>query len=326
MDGFKPKGIALVTTLIAVLVVVVLMSILSASVLSELRQGSAVRVRDELIQSADSLSERARLHLALDYRRRQLSVPRYIELVTTNPTTHQVDMGNGITGAWRVVQGSPPGAEYGWVEVAATASRGAQSQTVLRRISFGQNDVFKLAMLSETTNCMYCHLRVRGDVGALFHHRPGWGSEGVNGHGSGYNSVIYGNLYAARTITNDDTPRDSQGRLVRGVHWADGVGHLEAYRINGSLVTGHVEANSTNPALPQDVDGDGVPDFPPIRRSLAMESANGQVRGGLILALPRTQQLTNLTTGLVGSVSRVHDGNLVLIGTPTETGMVWKGL
>lgn len=318
---FYPKGIALVTALVAAVVVVVLITTLSASVLSELRNGRAVSVRDELAQAADGLSERARLKLVLDYRNQNLSVPRYLELVTTNPTTTTVNLGNGVVGSWRVLGASGPDSEYGWIEVAATASRGRESQTVVRRISFGQNDVFKLAMLSETTNCMYCHLRVNGDVGSLFHLRPGWGWEGGIGKGSGGaegGSVIRGNLYAARSITKDDTPRNGQGAFTRGNYSANGTGTLSAYKINGSLVTGNVEEYSTNSALPQDTDGDGIPDFPPIKRAVAQASANGTLRGGTIVALGPGQTLnpTTLVSAAVGGISRVHNGNLVLIGTP----------
>ncbi len=322
-NPFSQKGIALVTVLVAVVIVVAIFTTLSASVLSELRNGRTVSIRDELAQYADGLSERARLQLVLDYRNRGISVPAYIAQVSENPTTTTVDLGNGITGRWRVLGASGVGSEYGWIEVASTASRGNESQTVVRRVSFGQNDVFKLAMLSETTNCMYCHLRVNGDVGALFHHRPGWGSEGVNGQGSGGHdggSVIRGNLFAARTITNDDTPRNAQGVLTRGNHSANGTGTLNAYRINGSLVTGDVEANSTNSALPQDTDGDGIPDFPPIKRAVALASANGSLSGGTIVALNPGQVLnaTTLTSAQVGNISRTHNGNLVLIGTPSN--------
>jgi hypothetical protein len=328
---FSPKGIALVTVLVAVVIVVAIFTTLSASVLSELRNGRTVSVRDELIQAADGLSERARLQLVLDYRRRGISVPAYIAQISANPTTTTVDLGNGITGRWRVLGVSGLSAEYGWIEVASTASRGNDSQTVVRRVSFGQNDVFKLAMLSETTNCMYCHLRVNGDVGALFHHRPGWGQEGVNGQGSGGHeggSVIRGNLYAARTITNDDTPRNSQGALTRGNYSANGTGTLNAYRINGSLVTGDVEANSTNSALPQDTDGDGIPDFPPIKRSVAQASANGSISGGTIVALGTGQVLnpTTLVSGVVSGISRTHNGNLVLIGTPSNPIVIDKDI
>ncbi len=315
------KGIALVTVLVAVVIVVTIFTILSASVLSELRNGRTVSVRDELAQSADGLSERARLQLVLNYRNLGIGVPAYLAQVAENPTTNTVDLGNGITGRWRVLRVSPPGSDYGWIEVAATASRGSESQTVIRRVSFGQNDVFKLAMLSETTNCMYCHLRVNGDVGALFHHRPGWGVEGSSGHGSGGHeggSVIRGNLYAARTITNDDTPRNASGALTRGNYSANGTGTLNAYKINGSLVTGDVEVNSTNSALPQDTDGDGIPDFPPIKRSVALASANGSLSGGVIVAIGAGQVLnaTTLTTAQVGGINRTYNGNLVLIGTP----------
>jgi len=280
------RGIALVTALVAVLIVAAILSIITASVISELRSSSTTRVRDQLVQAADSLSERARLQLVTEYKTRRVSVPTFIQDMATSPMSASADLGDGISGSWRVIRTSPPGAEYGWIEVAATVRRGADSQTVIRRIGFGQNDVFKLAMLSETTNCMYCHLRVNGDVGALYHHRPGWGHEGSSGGNSGWGSLIRGNLYAARTITRDETSRNQAGQLVRGNHWDPWLqSNINSYRINGSLVTGDVEENSTNAALPQDTDGDGIPDFPPIRREVARASARGSISGGTIVAL-----------------------------------------
>jgi len=315
------RGIALVTTLVAVLIVSAILSIMTASVISELRSSSTTRLRDQLVQAADSLSERARLQLVTEYKTRRVSVPAFIQDMATSPISASADLGDGISGSWRVIGTSPPGAEYGWVEVAATVRRGADSQTVIRRIGFGQNDVFKLAMLSETTNCMYCHLRVNGDVGALYHHRPGWGEEGGRGGNSGWGSLIRGNLYAARTITRDETPRNPAGQLARGNHWDPWLqSNINSYRINGSLVTGDVEENSTNAALPQDTDGDGIPDFPPIRRAVARASARGSLSGGTIVALSRNQVLdaTTMVSGVVSGISRVHEGNLVLIGTPTN--------
>jgi len=315
------RGIALVTTLVVTLSVAAILSVITASVVSELRSSSAVRVRDQLVQAADSLSERARLQIVAEYKARRQSVPIFIEEMAASPLSATADLGDGISGSWRVTRTSPPGAEYGWIEVAATVRRGGESQTVIRRISFGQNDVFKLAMLSETTNCMYCHLRVNGDVGALYHHRPGWGHEAGRGRGSGWGSLIRGNLFAARTITNDDTPRNASGRLVRGNHWDPWLqSNVNSYRINASLVTGDVEENSTNAALPQDTDGDGIPDFPPIRRSVATANARGSLSGGTIIALGRNQILnaTTMVSGVVSGISRVHNGNLVLIGTPTN--------
>jgi len=315
---FRSRGIALVTALVAVLIVAAILSIMTASVISELRSSSTTRVRDQLVQAADSLSERARLQLVTEYRARRVSVPTFIQDMATSPISASADLGDGISGSWRVIRTSPPGAEYGWIEVAATVQRGADSQTVIRRISFGQNDVFKLAMLSETTNCMYCHLRVNGDVGALYHHRPGWGQEGGN-ENSGRGSLIRGNLYAARAITRDNTSRNQAGQLVRGNHWDPWLrSDINSYRINGSLVTGEVEENSTNAALPQDTDGDGIPDFPPIRRAVARASARGSISGGTIVALRRDQVLnaTTMVSGVVSGIGPVHNGNLVLIGTP----------
>ncbi len=326
--GLKPQGIALVTALIAALAAAALLGVLTASVLSELRQGQSVRVRNELAQAADSLSERVRLELVLAYRNGGLSAPAYLDRLRGDNTIREVALESGITGRWRVRGVSPSNSGYGWVEIAATASRANSSQTVIRRIAFGQGHTFNLAMLAENPNCMFCHLRVRGDVGALHHFRPGWGWEG-HGESTGSGgreggSVVYGDVYAATTITDDDTSLERR-TYTSGPNELEGVDPITARRINGALVTGRVEVNSTNPALPQDVDGDGIPDFPPIRRAVAQASANGSLTGGVMVGIPRGGSLTSLTPNLA-SVSRVYDGNLVLIGTPENPLVIDKDI
>jgi hypothetical protein len=70
-----------------------------------------------------------------------------------------------------------------WIEVvgATAASIGNVTgdhrapQSVRLRVNVGQSSIFDLAMLTETTNCMFCHLRINGDVGSIAFFRPGWG-------------------------------------------------------------------------------------------------------------------------------------------------------
>lgn len=76
-----------------------------------------------------------------------------------------------------------------WIEVVgATTTAGVAAgdqrkpQSVRVRFNWGNNPIFDLAMLTVTTNCMFCHLRVNGDVGSIGFFRPGWGSERVAGN------------------------------------------------------------------------------------------------------------------------------------------------
>lgn len=171
-----------------------------------------------LVQAPDGISEQARLKLVSDFKNSGYTVRNYLSSLDTHQV-HTVSTIGGVTGKWRVLRVSPATDSYGWVEVAATAYQGEDKQTVVRRVSFGQSQIFKLAMLSETTNCIYCHLRVHGDVGSLEYMRPGWGTEGRSGIGSGGHeggSVIHGSVYAARDITHDDTNLSGSPKTING--------------------------------------------------------------------------------------------------------------
>ncbi|WP_456446460.1 hypothetical protein [Oceanithermus sp.] len=302
--GSRQKGIALITTIFAMVIAFMIVMIFTASTVNQIRSVKTVKSHSALVQAADGVSEQARLKLISDFKNNNYSVRNYLRTLDTTQV-HTVNVMGGITGKWRVLRVSPPSDPYGWVEVAATASQGGDKQTVVRRVSFGQSQIFKLAMLSETTNCIYCHLRVRGDVGSLEFMRPGWGTEGRSGIGSGAHeggSTIYGSVYAARNITRDDLDLNGSPK-----------------KINGALVTGSVTTNYSGDMLPSDTDGDGVPDFPPINREIARQNAMGSLSGGIIYGVPIGGRITSLPTGSnVSRVNRVYNGNLVLIGTPSN--------
>lgn len=302
--GSRQKGIALITTIFAMVIAFMIVMIFTASTVNQIRNVKTVKSHSSLVQAADGVSEQARLKLISDFQSDNYSVRNYLRTLDTD-AVHTVNVLGGITGKWKVLRVSPPTDPYGWVEIAATAIQGQDKQTVVRRISFGQSQIFKLAMLSETTNCIYCHLRVNGDVGSLEFMRPGWGTEGRSGIGSGAHeggSIIKGSVYAARDITHDATDLTGTPK-----------------RINGAKVTGDVITHYSGDMLPSDTDGDGVADFPPINREIARQNALGTLRGGVIYGVPLGGKINALpTSSNVSSIRRVYDGNLVLIGTPSN--------
>jgi len=302
--GTNQKGIALVTTLFAMAIAFLIVMVFTGSTISQVNSLQSAKSQSRLVQSADGVSEQARLKLINDFQTGHYNIRNFLRTIDTEQV-HTVNLAGGITGKWRVVRISPPTDPYGWVEVAATAQQGQDKQTVVRRVSFGQSQIFKLAMLSETTNCIYCHLRVRGDVGSLEYMRPGWGTEGSRGIGSGGHeggSTIYGSVYAARDITHDATSLTGSPK-----------------RINGALVTGDVNTFYRGDMLPRDTDGDGVADFPPINRDIARENALGTLQGGIIYGVPLGGKVRAIPSrSNVTRINRVYNGNLVLIGTPSN--------
>lgn len=287
------NGIALVSVLVAAAIVLGILTIMNASVLGEITGSRDTRVRNELVQAADGASELARIKLIADFQASGMSADTFIQGLSN--TSHVLaSPGNGIQAAWAVKRTSSPGDNYGWVDIHTTASRNTESQTVIRRIGFGQSELWKLAMLSENTNCIYCHLHVNGDVGSMVHMRPGWGTEGeLASTGSGGGSVINGDLFAS-TLTADDTDLSGSPK-----------------KINGALFSGNVQTNYNF----QNFGGllkDGT--FPPIRRANALSKAKGTLSGGTKVGVAKGGKLTTLSSN-VTTVNGVYDGNLVLIGT-----------
>jgi hypothetical protein len=135
--------------------------------------------------------------------------------------------------------------------------------------------------------------------------RPGWGEEGRSGIGSGGHeggSIVKGSVYAARDITSDDTDLSGSPKII-----------------NGAEVTGSVTTHYTGDMLPSDTDGDGIADFPPINREIARENALGSLRGGIIYGVPLGGRITSLPSrSNLSSVNRIYNGNLILIGTPSN--------
>ncbi len=304
-------------------VVFVLVLLVTSLVIRDGWVGSNDATATRLALLADGHSERARLMLVESYRRSGFSLPNWLDGVNpdrgatprklTPPTAPETEMLagrheavlDGVTLRWRVTEVSPPGGNGAWVRVAATATDGRGSQTVTRKVSFGENDIFDFALLTETTDCMFCHLQVRGDVGTLKFFRPGGPSEGDRASiGQGRLSRVTGDVIAAREVSSDER---------------------DANHVNGLHIEGRVVTNYGGQRLPPDVDGDGVPDFPPLDADVARRSANGSLSGGRMQGVPiggeagkvlpngRLKEAEN-----VNRVNRVYQGNLVLVGTPQD--------
>ncbi len=251
----------------------------------------------------------------------------------------------GVT-AW--IDRMGPGGQN-WLEIVAAtdATVGAakqdtrRAQSVRVRLQWGNNPIFDLALLTVTTNCMFCHLKVKGDVGSIGFFRPGWGTEDASGHGSGGHgnpgSSIDGDVYVARADAS--SPYAAQRNI------SDDTGDpLVTSTINGTtLAAGKtINLDYAGPKLPQDVypvgAPDGIPDFPTVDTSVARAQAHGSVwagpstttgdpsptnPGAWVIPLngtfadrqPQTKTGAAANHGLGDGNQPVVEGNLILVGT-----------
>ncbi len=302
----KQQGIALVTVLgIAMVVLALLMVITNLSV-----RGSRVTNRDvtsiRLLQTADGYSDWARLMLAKNYTDSNLSLKKWHDKIkpggVINPTDPLVSALDGIhertldgvTVRWRIQKITPPINNKASVILASSAiDPSGNTQTVLRTVWFGDNDIFNLALLSERVDCMFCHLSVKGDVGSLDKMRPGWGSEGDK-ELSGAGSVIDGDVYSAKTVTKDKAGAND---------------------INGATLTAGKTLNENYSGTKLPLDADGNPAFPGLDRDTIKGNASGSIQGGNILQVAAGTKWADRQTA-AGGISKFYNGNLVLEGTP----------
>lgn len=294
----RASGIALVTALVMAIALISIVTILSTSVTNELRGGRTVKVRSELVQAADGVSEQARIKLLADFNASNKTVNNFLSGLPTKSPNVITSLGAGMESAWWVNRKSGDTDPYGYVDIHATVRRGSEVQTVIRRVSFGEQNVFNLAMLSETTDCIYCHLRVNGDVGSLKHLRPGWGTENVDGCGSGGEeggSEVRGDIYAASTVTDDCTNLSGSPKVL-----------------NGANVTKQIYTNYTGNYLPKDNK------FPAIKRAKAMANATGTLSGGTIMTVSSGATAITSLLDNASSLTGVVNGNVVLIGTAAD--------
>jgi hypothetical protein len=308
----RQRGIALVSVLSVATVAIILAASFSFVITTERQATTAATVISDSVQLADAASERARLTVVDEYKKSFLTSENFLRALDEGTISNLSGIVAETIDAqavhWEIRDwANPDTSTFHWLDIAATAETGKGTQTVIRRINLGQSDIFTLAMLSEDTNCIYCHLRVNGDVGSLNTFRPGWGDElngvaptegwedGWNSGASGGGSEIDGDVFAAQTIT------------------ADG----DAGTINGVTVSGTIFTNYNESRLPRDKDGDGIADFPEINRTVAENNAEGTVSGGvLIYTVPSGSVLAAVPgSSNQGSVSDSFDGNVILVGS-----------
>ena len=312
----KKQGIALISVLFIAVAVMILALTFSRMVVSETQAAGSSRTMNASLQVADGVSERARARIVDEFQKSYKTVGKFLEavdngtLASLNDTDVYSETVGTTTGYWQVKRLNYTDTQAPWIEIAATAKTPKGVQTVVRRIGMGQSAIFELAMLSERTDCMYCHLRVRGDVGQLHHMRPGWGDElhgaepangWEDGWGSGDTSKVYGSAYAARTITQDDLSLGGSTKTINGAEFDE------------------VYTNYKGDKLPQDQDGDDIPDFPAIDRNVAESSADGSLSGGIIYKVNRGGSLLSVpSTSNLATLNDTFDGNVVLEGTASN--------
>lgn len=211
-------------------------------------------------------------------------------------------------------------------DVGAAAADTRVGQSVRIRLNWGNNPIFDLAMLTVSTNCMFCHMKIQGDVGSIGYFRPGWGQPaghpgGEQGDNSGSDSFVSGSLYTAASTIDMNGLNGVNGDMANGTTWAGG----------------QLFKDYTGPKLPKDTFGnDGVPDFPTIDPVQARQAAKGSVWAGnannddaasgvWVVPLggdfatdkvrPTEASFTSGESGLTNATGSVINGNLVLVGT-----------
>jgi len=182
------------------------------------------------------------------------------------------------------------------IYVTATMDDGSE-QTVVKGFTGASTTSFKLAMMSRTTSCTFCHLSIQGDLGSLSHFRPGWniktactdigwnelthvqgtGTYGCSTNGDGNTSEgdtefssIAGNVYAYQKITDDSTSATTNTTYTMS-------GNVS---INNVSVSGTAQRQAASAsvfgvlAATPDINGNGQKDdFPPITKVAAKATA-----------------------------------------------------
>lgn len=228
----------------------------------------------------------------------------------------------------------------GWVEITGKAVLNNIATEVIVRVSFGQPNMFSLALLTKTVNCMCCHLVVKGDAGTLGDFRPGWGTENVNGHNSGSGSYIYGDLYSSGGRNSNDQlkyalAKTGDGGFNNYFFSKDNASNLQAnngdysdailadenlgyFKINGLRVEGEPKTSSEKigSKLPEDKDGDGTYDFPILDPQYAKLNAKGGITSAeQIWTVPMDGNINLESPNASNITDGYYNGNIVLVGT-----------
>lgn len=308
-------GVALISALLASLLVLAMLFLVTSLVIRDSRLARNDGEATRLALMADGASDVARLQVMKSYKASKMSLRSWLDALApcrdqdvctplsqsnispdvqslTGNHLRTLDKDYSLT--WKIVGVSPANTKsISWVQIAATAtatSGNGGQQTVLRRVVMGNTDMFDLAMLSERTDCMYCHLKVNGDVGNYNFFSPGWGAESVEGQYSARGSKVNGNIYSASEVSQNGDPGT----------------------IKGLTATGESFVNYAGPKLPSDKEG--VPAFPGLDLDVARKSAMGTLSGGTsIRGVPIGG--TYASAAPVANVGGVYEGNLVIEGT-----------
>ncbi len=193
----KGSGYVLITAIIAAAVVAVILTVMVSVTIRGLRDTEVTQKRLTLLQKAESAAEFARLQVLQAFRCAKTSPYNFLNtlenghaVTCTDPSLslelnkpYSLGLFPGTDLKWAAT-GTGRAQGYAWVEIKATAKEGEKRQTVVQRVAVSGQQIFDLAMLSERTDCIYCHLRVNGDVGSLVYMRPGWGTDYEGSHES----------------------------------------------------------------------------------------------------------------------------------------------
>lgn len=245
--------------------------------------------------ACEAVAELLRAELVKDFETSGLIAPAWISDIR-NGNRYPPTLQRSFTGFPNVVAwvdrvsgvGEPP-----WLEVVAATVGNQPSQTSHRtRIVIGNGKIFDLAMLTETADCMFCHLEVYGDIGAV-------GSFGPSHNASTNRSKVHGSVYVAATMNNasqltvDDTLYQNY----------DGV------------------------KLPQDEDGDGEADYPTIDPAEARAEATGSVYVSNDNTSGAAAEMYYIPVGEVfdAATHAVSPGQLNAMGPVIEGNLVLKG-
>jgi hypothetical protein len=326
--GKKTQGIALISVLFIAAIVLILASTFIFTIVREQQSNNAAKLVSDALQTADAISERGRLktvatfHEALgqapDFVREvyallknQPSLSRDADLRATIEASDIMNVNsediNGKSGRWTVTGATEFNATTQvepdlYITVSATAETSTGVQTILRQINMGQSQIFDLAMLARNTDCIYCHLRVNGDVGSLgTTFQPGWDNKPGRTSGGDYGgSVVNGDLFLVGKAGTDDGDTDLDA---------------DPNTVNGARFTGEIEEDFDGEPLPQQ---DGVNAFPAIKRDLA-STAKGSISGGIIYTVASNETLSGVPTASSdASLEGAQSGNVVLVGTEED--------
>lgn len=314
LRGSHQRGIALISVLFIAVVLMILMFIFSSVLTSESQSVKAADVVNSSVQIADAVTERARLKIVSAYYASTLSGEEFVEKVRAGQIADLNGIATedvaGFQGSWEIRELSAQNKNNQWIDIAATAATAQGAQTVIRRISLSTNSIFELAMLSETTDCLYCHVRVNGDVGQFNAFRPGFGEEGGRGTGSGRGSNVNGTAFLAGGASGDDND-------------PDGIRE----RVNGALFN-DVQENYTGNKLPRREDD--IARFPPLDRGRMQRNAYGSITGPpttLIFGIPEgSGPIAAIPTASNNPlVNGKYEGNLILKGGTLTDPLVLDG-